>query len=82
MNETRGGKPGKEVLSSGHTLSLDQLRSPVGHRQTGRGSLALASHRQCSRQPESHASGEARKSRRSSGLRPMACPPRLELQLA
>jgi hypothetical protein len=41
---------------------------------TDRRSLALASHRQSSSQLENHASGESRKRRRSSGLRPMARP--------
>jgi len=48
--------------------SSSQPRSP------DRRSLALASHRQCSSQPENHASSESRKRRRSSGLRPMARP--------
>ena len=68
----RGGEQGRTWFLRPH--SLDRLPHPPGtsHRLEAPTSSRLTG--SLPGQPESHASGEFRKSRRSSGLRPMACP--------
>jgi hypothetical protein len=68
----RGGEQGRTWFLRPH--SLDRLPHPPGtsHRLEAPTSSRLTG--SLPGQPESHASGEFRKSRRSSGLRPMDCP--------